>query len=534
MSARVIPRIFKEEQGAHDEKGEYARLSAFLGAMAVSDLVKTTLGPKGMDKILQSMSGKRVTVTNDGATILQSIPVDNPAAKIIVDTSITQDKEVGDGTTTVAVLSGEFLREAEKLIMSKIHPQIIIRGWRKALNVARETLLAASRDHSNDFEEFKKDLINIARTTLSSKILHTEDDYFAKLAVDAVLRLKGADDLSMIQIVKKLGSNLRDSYLDDGFILDKKFGTACPKRIENARVMIANTSMDHDKVKIYGAKVKVNSVASLAEIEDAERQKMKSKVDKIIGHNINCFINRQLIYNYPEQLMAKSGISTIEHADFDGVERLALVLGADICSTFDNPDKVSLGHCDLIEEIVIGEDSCIRFSGVQKGEACTVILRGASQHMLDEAERSLHDAICVIHQTVKTARTVLGGGASEMLMSQAVDKLALQTVGKESYAIEAFARALRTIPTILADNAGFDSIELLAQLKAKHAAGEHEWGIDMDAGKITSMITKRVTESYHSKSQSLVSAHEAAEIIVRVDEIIRAAPRQRREPDHGH
>jgi T-complex protein 1 subunit beta len=232
--------------------------------------------------------------------------------------------------------------------------------------------------------------------------------------------------------------------------------------------------------------------------------------------------------------MAKSGISTIEHADFDGVERLALVLGADICSTFDNPDKVSLGHCDLIEEIVIGEDSCIRFSGVQKGEACTVILRGASQHMLDEAERSLHDAICVIHQTVKTTRTVLGGGASEMLMSQAVDKLALQTVGKESYAIEAFARALRTIPTILADNAGFDSIELLAQLKAKHAAGEHEWGIDMDTGKITSMITKRVTESYHSKSQSLVSAHEAAEIIVRVDEIIRAAPRQRREPDHGH
>jgi len=502
--------------------------------MAVSDLVKTTLGPKGMDKILQSMSGKRVTVTNDGATILQSIPVDNPAAKIIVDTSCTQDKEVGDGTTTVSVLSGEFLREAEKLIMSKIHPQIIIRGWRKALAVARDTLEAASINNSADEEKFYNDLVNIARTTLSSKILHTEDDYFAKFAVDAILRLKGADDLSMIQIVKKLGGNLRDSYLDDGFILDKKFGTGCPKRIENARVMIANTSMDHDKVKIYGAKVKVNSIQSLAEIEDAERQKMKNKVDKILDHKINVFVNRQLIYNYPEQLLIKGGVSTIEHADFDGVERLALVLGADICSTFDNPDKVTLGQCDLIEEVVIGEDSCIRFSGVKKGEACTVILRGASQHMLDEAERSLHDALCVISQTVKTSRTVLGGGASEMLMSQAVEKLAAQTEGKESYAIEAFARALRTIPTILADNAGFDSIELLAQLKAKHNAGEHQYGIDMDTGKITSMIEKRVTESYHSKSQSLVSAHEAAEIIVRVDEIIRCAARQRREPDHGH
>lgn len=487
-----------------------------------------------MDKILQSLSSNRVTVTNDGATILQSIPVDNPAAKIIVDTSKTQDKEVGDGTTTVAVLSGELLREAEKLVMAKIHPQIILRGWRKALLVARDALTAASVDNAQDKDKFYNDLLNIAHTTLSSKILHTDDDYFAKMAVDAVLRLQGCDDLSMIQIVKKIGGNLKDSYLDEGFILDKKFGTACPKRIENAKVMIANTSMDHDKVKIYGAKVKVNSITSLAEIEDAERAKMKAKVDKIIGHDINCFVNRQLIYNYPEQLMAKAGISTIEHADFDGVERLALVLGADICSTFDSPDKVALGKCDLIEEVVIGEDRCIRFSGVAKGEACTVILRGASQHMLDEAERSLHDAICVIHQTVKTSRTVLGGGCSEMIMSQAVEELAKQVGGKESYAIEAFARALRTIPTTLADNAGFDSIELVSQLRAKHTAGHHEYGLDMDTGKIASMIEKRVTESFHSKSQSLVSAHEAAEIIVRVDQIIRCAARQRQEMNHGH
>ena len=357
-----------------------------------------------------------MTVTNDGATILKSIPVDNPSAKIIVDTSMTQDTEVGDGTTSVAVLSGEFLREAEKLVNAKIHPQTIIRGWRKALAVARESLTKSSVDNSNNMDLFRNDLLNIARTTLSSKILHSEDDYFANLAVEAVLRLKGGDDLNMIQIVRKLGGNLRDSYLDDGFILDKKFGVGCPRRIENARVMLANTSLDHDKVKIYGAKVKVDSVANLAEIEEAEKAKMRSKVDKIISHDINCFINRQLIYNYPEQLMAKAGISTIEHADFDGVERLSLVLGADICSTFDSPDKVKLGCCKLIEEIVIGEDRVIRFSGVEKGEACTVVLRGGSQSILEEAERSLHDALCVLSQTVKHTRTVLGGGSAEVCL----------------------------------------------------------------------------------------------------------------------
>ncbi len=487
-----------------------------------------------MDKILQSLSGKRVTVTNDGATILKSIPVDNPSAKIIVDTSITQDTEVGDGTTSVAVLAGELLREAEKLIMAKIHPQTVIRGWRKAITAARAALDASARDNSQDEAKFRNDLMNIARTTLSSKILATDDDYFVKLAVDAVLRLRGSTDLNMIQVVKKLGGNLRDSYLDEGFILDKKFGVGSKRRIENAVVMVANTSMDNDKIKIYGAKVKVDSVAKVAEIEEAEKMKMANKVSKIAAHKINCFINRQLVYNYPEQLLAKEGISCIEHADFEGVERLALVLGADIVSTFDNPEKVALGKCDLIEEIVIGEDRVIRFSGVKKGEACTVILRGSSQHMLDEAERSLHDALCVIMQTVRTTKTVLGGGASEMAMADAVDKLATSTMGKEAYAIEAFARALRTIPTTLADNAGFDSSELVAQLRPLHQEGKTSLGIDMDTGKVACMIEKRVTESYHSKLQSLVSAHEAAEIILRVDEIIRCAPRQRREPDHGH
>jgi len=279
---RIIPKIFKEEAGAHEEKGEHARLSSFIGAIAVADLVKTTLGPKGMDKILQSVSdeGKKVSFTNDGATILRSIPIDNAAAKIIVDTSKTQDDEVGDGTTSVAVLAGELLREAEKLIEMKIHPQIIIRGWRKALGAAREALTASSQDHHDDPEKFREDLINIARTTLSSKILSSSKDYFAKLAVDAVMRLKGSTELNNIQIVKKVGGSLRDSYLEDGFILDKKIGVGQPKRIQNAKILVANTAMDTDKIKIYGASVQVDSVLKMADIEKAEKKKMKEKVEK--------------------------------------------------------------------------------------------------------------------------------------------------------------------------------------------------------------------------------------------------------------
>jgi len=526
---RVIPKILKEEHGASEEKGEHARMSAFIGAIAIADLVKTTLGPKGMDKILQSVSkqqSKKVTFTNDGATILKSIPIDNAAAKILVDTSKTQDIEVGDGTTSVAVLAGELLREAERMIAMKIHPTTILRGWRKAVNVAREALNEYAMDNSADPELFRCDLVNVARTTLCSKILASGKDHFAELSVSAMLRLKDNADLNNIQIVKMVGGKLEDSYLESGFLLKKSIGVGQPKRMENCRVLVANTAMDSDKVKIHAAKVKVESVGQLAAIEKQEKQKMKDKVKSILKHDITCFVNRQLIYNLPEQMFTRAGVMAIEHADFEGVERLALVLGAEIASTFHGPQK--LGHCDLIEEVVIGERKVIRFSGVKSGEACTIVLRGASSHILDEAERSLHDALCILQQTIKTSRVVWGGGASEMYMAKAVMELVKRTPGKEALAVEAFARALAQMPTIIADNAGYDSAELVSQLRAAHYQNKKYSGLDMDNGTIGDMKTLRVYESLKSKMMMLISAHEAAEMILRVDEIVKCAPRQRR------
>lgn len=509
-----------------EERAENARMSAFVGAIAVGDLVKTTLGPKGMDKLLQSASNSSSLVTNDGATILKSIPLDNPAAKVLVNISKVQDDEVGDGTTSVTVLSAELLREAEKLVeQGRIHPQTIIEGYRIASAAALSALEKAAVDNSKNKEEFYNDLISIANTTLSSKILSQDKTHFSKLATDAILRLKGSTNLEHIQIIKIIGGKLSDSFLDEGFILPKRFGTNQPKRVENAKILIANTSLDTDKVKIFGTKFKVDSTSKLAELEKAEREKMKRKIEKIAQFNINTFINRQLIYDYPEQMFTDMGINSIEHADFEGVERLALVTGGEVVSTFDNPEKCKLGECKLIEEVIIGEEIFTKFTGCKSGEACTIVLRGATEQVLDEAERSLHDALSVLSQTTKETRTVLGGGCAEMIMSKAVDTAAQNVEGKKALAVESFAKALRQLPTILADNAGFDSSELITKLRSSIYHGMSTSGLNLDNGTIADMRELGIVESYKLKRAVVTSASEAAEVLLRVDNIIRAKPR---------
>jgi len=526
----VVPGIL--EAGATEEKGDTARLQSFVGAIAIGDLVKSTLGPKGMDKILQPMPGEgarigKTMVTNDGATILKSVWVDNPSAKILVDMSKTQDKECGDGTTSVVVLAAEMLRAAERLIDAKMHPMVVIKGYRCALEVAKEALSSAAFDNGKDETQFKKDLINIAKTTLSSKLLCHEKDHFAELAVDAVLRLKGKPNLDYIQVIEKQGGSLKDSFLEEGFILEKKIGQGMPKNIKDCKIMVANTPMDTDKIKIYGSRVKVDSLEAVAELEKAEKDKMKNKVEKICAHGCNVFINRQLIYNYPEQIFRQNKVVAIEHSDFDGTERLAAVLGADIVSTFDNPEQTILGTCAEIREIMLGEDKVIQFKGCAQGMACSIVLRGSSGHVLGEAKRSLHDALAVIFQTIQETRVVHGGGAMEMMMAKAITDAANRTEGKHAHAMMEFAKALTQIPVILADNGGYDAQELVSQLRVRHAGDEQFMGLDLMVGGIADMRDLGVLESFRSKMSGLCAAAEAAEQVVRVDDIIRCAQRQR-------
>lgn len=353
-----------------------------------------------------------------------------------------------------------------------------------------------------------------------------EKEHFSRLAVEAVMRIQDSLNLDLIQVLKIKGASIKDSFLEEGFILPKSFGAGSKREVRDAKILIANTPMDTDKIKIFGSRVRVDSMAKVAEIEAAEKAKMAAKVDKIVSHGINVFINRQLIYNYPEQLLNDAGVATIEHADFDGVERLAAVTGGEIASTFDHPEAVTLGTCDAINEIIIGEQRMLRFSGVHKGAACTIVLRGASQHLLDEAERSLHDALCVLTETLKESSVVCGGGASETLMANAVEEAAKTTPGKEQLAMEGFARALRSLPTTIADNAGLDSADLIARLKTAHHEGKAHAGIDVNIGDIGDMVELGITEPLKLKLHVLLSASEAAEMILRVDDIVKAAPRR--------
>ena len=510
--------------------GDTARMTATVGAIAIADLVKTTLGPCGMDKVLIGSSQQdNVTITNDGATILKNVRLENPAAKVLVEMSKTTDEEVGDGTTTVTVLAGELMREAEKLMNEKIHPQVIIDGWRIALKAAQEKLETMKFDVSDQKEMFEKRLMDIARTTLSSKILSQEKEQFARIAVEAVNKI-GTSDIENVVILQKIGGEMRESYLEDGFLLEKKFGIGQKKTVEHPKIMVANTAMDNDRIKIWSGKVKVDSVSQVAEIEKAERERMIKKCEQIKAHGVNCFVSRQLIYPIPEQFFNANGIVSIDHADFDGVERIAKLSGAEILSTFDHPNEAKLGTCEKIEEVMIGEETLIRFSGFPNGGACTVVLRGPSKQLLGEMERSLHDALCVLHIIKKDTQMVCGGGCVEMELSLAVEEAAKNTEGKRALAVEAFARALRQLPMIIADNAGYDSADLVAQLRAAHASGNiQNAGLDMENGTIADMKEIGIIEPFRVKKHILTAATEAAEMIIRVDHIVQAAPRKREE-----
>jgi len=505
----------------------------------MADLVKTTLGPCGLDKILQSVSenDQSISVTNDGATILRKVHVDNAAARVLVDMSKVQDDEIGDGTTSVVVLAGELLKQAESLVLEqRLHPQTVAAGWREALKVAQDAL----KKHADELKESgdqKDHLLQIASTTLSSKLLTYEKELFAKLAVDAVLRLDTKDpNMQHIQVLKKPGGSLRDSYLEEGFLLDQKSaGVGQPRKVQAEspekplRVLLGNTSLDTDKIKIYGSRVQVDSLDKVAAVEQAEKAKLRKKVENIIDHKIDCFVNRQLIYNYPESLFTAAGVMAIEHADFDGIERLAAVLGGEVVSTFDQRTSI-VGECKVIEEVFIGEDKVLRFGGCKSGQACSIVLRGASTHVLDEAERSLHDALCILIKAVQDDhQTVYGGGCTEILMAAAIDRAAEQTPGKKALAMTAFAKALRQLPMTVADNGGFDAAELVTQLRAAHAASNSTAGLDMAKGEVGNMKELGIREAYASKRHVITSAAEAAEMILRVDDIIKAAPRKRSE-----
>lgn len=492
--------------GNVEEKQDDAIRTIRNGTNLIGDIMKTTLGPKGCLKVLH---GKETSVTNDGAFILKNLLIDSASAKIIVNGSVNQDFEEGDGTTSIAVLTSHLLKEAYDLT---IHPIKIIKGFSMALNKCLDVL--NRKKFAPRPEEFK----SLIKTTLNSKILSNNLDLFTDICISAIEK---TTDINLIEIIK-LEGNLNESCILDGIVLRKDMDVDLIK----PKILVTNTSMDYDKIKIFSSKISVDSVAELQKIEEAEKEKMKNKVDFITQIPFDLFINRQIIYDYPLQLLKNKNLTIIEHADFEGVERLNKVLGGNLLSNFDNITNADLGTCERVYNINIKGHKLVKFEGIKKG-ACTIILCGSSKEVLDEAERSVHDALCVLKRVMQAPFCIYGGGCIETALALELSKLSLEVKSKESDAIEAFSRALLTIPKILVENCGFDGDEAKTMLKNDHSYRRYTYGVNVENGKTCCMREKGVLEGFEMKKRVITSACETAQTILKCDGVVKIRPKER-------
>lgn len=495
-----------QNTGNVEERKDDALRTIRNGVGLIGDILKTTLGPRGCLKVIH---GKDTAVTNDGAFILKNLLIDSGSAKIIINSSMNQEWEEGDGTTSIAVLATLLLKEAYQL---NIHPTKIIKGFSLSLNRCLDAMA------KRKFVPKPEDIRNLVRTTLNSKVLASSLDVFVDICIKAV---EMAEDISLIEIIK-LEGDLSESQIVDGIILNKDVEVA----LDNPKVLIANTAMDYDKIKIFSSKINVESVKELEKIETAEKEKMCAKVDAICSVPFSLFINRQIIYDYPQQLLRKRGICVIEHADFSGVERLNKILGGNLLSNFDNVKESDLGTCQKVSSVTIKGHRMVKFEGIKKG-ASTIIICGSSKEMLEEAERSIHDALCVLKRIRENPSCVYGGGSIETALALELSKLALETKTKESEAIECFSRALLTIPKILSDNCGFDGDETKAMLKNDHAYRRITYGVNVESGKTCCMREKGVIEGFEMKKRVIVAACETAQAILKIDGVVTCKPRER-------
>lgn len=502
------------DAGTTEQRSVDARRTINSGTKLIYEIIKSTLGPSGMTKLLTC--GSKIKVTNDGATILKNLLIDSASARILIESSIGQDWEEGDGTTTIAILAALLVDEAYKL--NDTHPIQIIKGYEIALEKSLEIIT------NNSFIMKDDDFLNLAKTTLSSKILRCDLDKFSNICVDAINIIEDRENLNLINFIKVEGE-ISGSNLVSGFILDKNTQL---DTVYNPKILIANTAMDQDKIKISGAQVNVKSITELSKIEEAERERMQEKVDSILKENINVFINRQIMYDYFLRLFKDRDVIAIENADFDGVERLANILNGKIVSNFDCLTDC-YGTCEKIENVTVGEKRMIKFTGLQKG-ACTIIIRGSTKEMQDEIERSLHDALCVLMKVRKEKKIIYGGGSVEIEIGLALNNLALKTEGKESSAIMGFSNALQKIPQIIAENCGMDGEAIKSQLRALHTKNKRTFGVSLKNDGVGCMKEENIIESLRIKRRIFTAAVEAACQIIKCDGIIRCKPQKRDHP----
>jgi len=477
-----------------------------------------------MDKMLVDSFGD-VTITSDGRTILDEMDVQHPAAKMLVEVAKAQDNEAGDGTTSAVIIAGELLNKAEELIDKNIHPTIIIDGYKKAAEKALETLEKIAIPVDLKTQEYLK---KTAMTSMASKLVAEYKEYLADIAVKAMLEVAEKDgdtykvDVDDVKVEKKNGESLMDTSLIKGIVLDKEVvQSGMPKRIEKAKIALLDTSLEIEKPE-FDAKINIESPDQIGAFLKQEENMLKGMADKIIGAGANVVICQKGIDEMVQHFLARKGIIAIRRAKKSDMEKLAKATGAKIITKLDDIKSADLGYAALVEERKIGDDKMTFIEGCKHPRAVTILIRGGTQRMTAEAERSIHDALCVIRDIVEEPKVVAGGSAPELEMASVLKKYAETLPGREQLAVRAFAEALEAIAITLTENAGLDPIDILSELRSRHEKGETWAGIDVLEGKVQDMTKVGVFEPITVKKQIIKSATEAASMILKIDDVIAA------------
>ena len=509
-------------EGSSRSRGREAQHGNIMAARIVAEAVKSALGPKGMDKMLVDSFGD-VTITSDGRTVLDEMDIQHPAAKMMVEVAKTQDDEVGDGTTTAVIIAGELLDNAEDLIEKNVHPTVIIDGYRKAADKALKVLekIAISVKPKD-----KKSLKKVAMTAMASKLVAENREYLAEIATSAVLQVseKAAEgykvDIDDIKVEKKAGEALTDTKLINGIVLDKEVvHPGMPKRVEEAKIVLLNTALEIEKTE-FDAKINIESPEQMDAFLKQEESMLKEMVEKLISKGASVVLCQKGIDDLIQHFLARKDILAVRRVKKSDMEKLARATGGKVVTNLDDLAKRDLGYAKLVEQRKIADDKMTFIEGCKDARSVTILIRGGTERIVDEAERSIHDALCVVRDVVREPKILAGGGAPEVEVARLLREYGETLPGREQLAVAQFSEAFESVPTTLAENAGLDPIDIISELRARHDKGEIWAGVEVHDGKVRDMKEVGVFEPLAVKKQIIKSATEAASMILKIDDII--------------
>jgi len=502
--------------------GKDAQNNNILAARMIAEVVKTTLGPKGMDKMLVSPTGE-IIVTNDGVTILSEMQIEHPAAKMIVEIAKTQENEVGDGTTTAVMLAGKFLENAEKLLDSKIHPTVITKGYRLAAEKAQSILKEISLRITSDDKDV---LEQIAMTAMTGKGAEGAKESFAKIIVMAIKQIANEEDIDLanIKIEKVQSDGIKDTELVNGIVFSKtRLSLDMPPKINNAQIALINFPLEIKNPEI-ATKISITSPGQLSSFVEEEEEAIKNMIKQIKSSGTNVIFCQKGVDDFAQYLLAKENIYVCRRVARSDLEKLSKATGAKIVSNLKELTNSELGNANSVEEKVYGEEKMTHVSGCQNPKSVTIIIHGGSIHIIDEIERAFMDGLGDVRSAFMSGLVVAGGGAVEIELSSRLMDFAKSFSGREQLAISEFANALECIPSTLAENAGLDPIDILTELKAAHEKGEKNFGINLFNNKVENVLAAKIIEPHKIKSQAISSASEVAMMILRIDDVIASKP----------